>query len=256
SKKAFLITTLKIEVDTKLPLSRLNGQFSEEVIDLETREEVPKPRNILPIGRKFTAPAIVKQVERQEAVAVRKPKPIEPLHDPTAPNAIVMKSPSTTHQQRFNPKQRHIVPVVIDPLLGAKLRPHQIEGVKFMYEAVMGMRAHEGQGMSYLPTGLFTLMRLQDAFLRTKWGKTLQTIALVWTLLKQNPYAGSGPVIGKAMIVCPVSLVENWRKEFHKWFSFTPSSRFLLTIYRIGRDRIGVLTGNCSKVEIKQFINR
>ncbi|KAG8814011.1 helicase, partial [Serendipita sp. 399] len=223
TKEAFLITTLKIEVDAKLPLSRLNGQFSEEVIDLETREEVPKPGNVLPIGRKFTAPAIVKQVERQENVAVRKPKPIEPLHDPTAPNAIVMKSPSTTHQQRFNPnpsiivRQRPIVPVVIDPLLGAKLRPHQIEGVKFMYEAVMGMRAHEGQ--------------------------------------EQNPYAGSGPVIGKAMIVCPVSLVENWRKEFHKWFSLTPSSRFLLTIYRIGRDRIGVFTGNCSKVEIKQFIN-
>jgi len=39
-------------------------------------------------------------------------------------------------------------------------------------------------------------------------GKTLQTIALVWTLLKQNPYGGQGPVIGKAMVVCPVSLVE------------------------------------------------
>lgn len=55
-------------------------------------------------------------------------------------------------------------------------------------------------------------------------GKTLQTIALVWTLLselgcifppltqysgiskEQNPYA-KNPVIGKCLIACPVSLV-------------------------------------------------
>lgn len=90
----------------------------------------------------------------------------------------------------------------------------------------MGMRAHEGQGCI-----LGDEMGL---------GKTLQTITLVWTLLKQNPYTGSGPVIGKAMIVCPVSLVENWRKEFHKW---------------VGRDRIGIFTGDCEKVALKQFIN-
>jgi hypothetical protein len=52
--------------------------------------------------------------------------------------------------------------------------------------------------------------------------------------LEQNPYAGAKPVIGKAMIVCPVSLVnvcettlllcgclilslQNWKVEFHKW---------------------------------------
>lgn len=52
--------------------------------------------------------------------------------------------------------------MVVDPLLGRKLRPHQIEGnflaftlyrldspaigVKFMYECVMGMAKHEGNG--------------------------------------------------------------------------------------------------------------
>lgn len=57
-----------------------------------------------------------------------------------------------------------IVPVVVDPIIGRKLRPHQIEGnsvhqthltpevdrgysgVKFLYECVMGLRKHEGQG--------------------------------------------------------------------------------------------------------------
>ncbi|KAG9316430.1 P-loop containing nucleoside triphosphate hydrolase protein [Chiua virens] len=67
-----------------------------------------------------------------------------------------------------------------------------------------------------------------------------QTIALVWTLLKQNPYGGGAGVIGKALIVCPVSLINNWRAEFRKW---------------LGRDRIGVLAGDKDKSQIKQFLN-
>jgi hypothetical protein len=56
-----------------------------------------------------------------------------------------------------------VVPVVIDPVLARRLRPHQVEGslallsgvgvnshtasgVKFMYDCVMGLRKHEGQG--------------------------------------------------------------------------------------------------------------
>lgn len=57
-----------------------------------------------------------------------------------------MKEPSAIHQARHNKKGAIIVPVVIDPLLARNLRPHQIEGVKFLYESVMGMRKHEGFG--------------------------------------------------------------------------------------------------------------
>ncbi len=55
-----------------------------------------------------------------------------------------MKSPSASHQSRFNHqyvlysvlfnssqpscRNKPVVPVVIDPVLGRKLRPHQIEG--------------------------------------------------------------------------------------------------------------------------------
>lgn len=48
-------------------------------------------------------------------------------------------------------------------------------------------------------------------------GKTIQTIALIWTLLKQTPYFGSGPVIRRGLVVCPATLVQNWAKEFKKW---------------------------------------
>lgn len=63
--------------------------------------------------------------------------------------------------------------VVVDPYLSQHLRPHQREGVKFLYEAVMGMKAFEGQGAI-----LADEMGL---------GKTLQTIALLWTLLSTPP---------------------------------------------------------------------
>ncbi|KIM23797.1 hypothetical protein M408DRAFT_332159 [Serendipita vermifera MAFF 305830] len=219
------IGSKEMQVDAQVPLSRLASHNSQGVNDPSDEAPPIEATPITSIMRKFTAPAIVKQVARQETIQP-KAKGTAPLFDPEAPNAIVMKRPSTSHQQRFNPKNRPIVPVVLDPLLASKLRPHQIEGVKFMYECVMGMSKHEGHGDI-----LGDEMGL---------GKTLQTIALVWTLLKQNQYAGDGPVIGKAMVVCPVSLVENWRKEFHKW---------------IGRDRIGIFSGDCDKATIKQFQN-
>lgn len=46
-------------------------------------------------------------------------------------------------------------------------------------------------------------------------GKTLQCVALVWTLLRQSP--DCKPMITKAIIVSPSSLVKNWEKEFQKW---------------------------------------
>lgn len=57
-------------------------------------------------------------------------------------------------------------------------------------------------------------------------GKTLQCIALVWTLLRQGPYGGR-PVARRALIVTPGSLVKNWAAEFNKW---------------LGKERITVFT--------------
>src|SRR6185437_14481010 len=49
-------------------------------------------------------------------------------------------------------------------------------------------------------------------------GKTLQSIALAWTLLNSNPSptAGRKGVVSKVLIVCPATLVNNWQKEFSK----------------------------------------
>lgn len=45
-------------------------------------------------------------------------------------------------------------------------------------------------------------------------GKTLQCITLMYTLLRQGP--DCSPIIEKAIIVCPSSLVKNWANEIVK----------------------------------------
>ena len=72
------------------------------------------------------------------------------------------------------PKAKDYVKVNVDPHLAKVLRPHQVEGVKFMYECLMGYRGFGGQGCL-----LADEMGL---------GKTLMTITTIWTLLKQNPF--------------------------------------------------------------------
>ncbi|CZS95082.1 Rad54 homolog MUS-25 [Rhynchosporium agropyri] len=98
--------------------------------------------------------------------------------------------------------ERPKVPVVIDPRLSKVLRPHQIEGVKFMYRCVTGMTEDNANGC---------IMADEMGL-----GKTLQCIALMWTLLKQSPDAGKS-TIQKAIIACPSSLVKNWANELVKW---------------------------------------
>lgn len=46
-------------------------------------------------------------------------------------------------------------------------------------------------------------------------GKTLQTIALIWTLLRQGPEGA--PAARKAVIAAPATLTNNWAAEIKKW---------------------------------------
>ncbi|XP_071551421.1 DNA repair and recombination protein RAD54B-like isoform X2 [Panulirus ornatus] len=126
---------------------------------------------------------------------------VGPLFDPTKPDAFVMPRPPPQHQWKYNSSGAVVMDVVIDPHISAQLRPHQHEGVTFLYECVMGYRLIDSFGAI-----LADEMGL---------GKTLQCITLVWTLLKQGPYGF--PVVKKVLIVTPSSLTSNWGKEFRKW---------------------------------------
>lgn len=51
-----------------------------------------------------------------------------------------MPRPTANHQWLCNKNGLPLVDVVVDPHLTNHLRPHQREGVVFLYECLMGMR--------------------------------------------------------------------------------------------------------------------
>ncbi|SCU97461.1 LADA_0H06414g1_1 [Lachancea dasiensis] len=130
--------------------------------------------------------------------------------------------------------------VVVDPILSKHLRPHQRIGIKFMYDCVMGLskpQGYEEDGKTV--TILEKTDEINGCLLADDMGlgKTLMTITLIWTLLKQNPLPPLGTtsqsgiplqgVCSKVLVVCPVTLIGNWKREFGKWLNL---------------NRIGVLT--------------
>ncbi|KAI9615437.1 hypothetical protein H4Q26_011376 [Puccinia striiformis f. sp. tritici PST-130] len=76
-----------------------------------------------------------------------------------------------------DPKDIKKVPVVLDPRLCKTLRPHQVEGVKFLYRCATGMVEQGAKG----------------CIMADEMG------------------------LEKAIVACPSSLVKNWANEFDKW---------------------------------------
>ncbi|KAE8144545.1 SNF2 family N-terminal domain-containing protein [Aspergillus avenaceus] len=242
----------EVEVDSEISKKEcLSGKQFLEMKPIPSPPALPKKSSVPVSGSKLSTPNMAtaaKQTSKEKSQTVplqnpassRKPSSISnaykrpllestiipqvpgeeptPRHDPKQPGALVMKRPSSV------PKGKRIVDVVVDPILAKHLRPHQREGVKFLYECVMGMRSFNGQGA----------ILADDMGL----GKTLQTIALLWTLLKQNPVYESPPEVKKALIVCPVTLINNWRKEFRKW---------------LGNERIGVFVFDDKRKRLTDF---
>ncbi|GAB2217617.1 hypothetical protein Drorol1_Dr00000817 [Drosera rotundifolia] len=93
-------------------------------------------------------------------------------------------------------------PIVVEALLSRYLRPHQREGVQFMFECVSGLLSN---------ANICGCILADDMGL----GKTLQSIALLYTLLRQG-FDGEA-MVKKAIIVTPTSLVSNWEAEIRKW---------------------------------------
>lgn len=61
---------------------------------------------------------------------------LKPLYDPARPNALVLYAPL--------PNAQGSIHVVLDPRLVKFLRPHQREGVSFMYDCVSGKTGNTG----------------------------------------------------------------------------------------------------------------
>lgn len=131
--------------------------------------------------------------------------PETPLHSDVADGALVLSTLDTDFHRR---DVKTSCAVVVDPFIAKFLRPHQRDGVKFMYECVMGLRASVHTNKAHTGCLLAHEMGL---------GKTLQVIALVWTLLKQSPFKRGMPTVKRVIVCVPASLVGNWAGEFKKW---------------------------------------
>ncbi|XP_052903383.1 transcriptional regulator ATRX homolog isoform X2 [Anopheles moucheti] len=91
----------------------------------------------------------------------------------------------------------------VDKKLVKLLKPHQANGIKFMFDACFEsleqMKENKGSGCI-----LAHCMGL---------GKTLQVVTLTHTLLANADLTG----VERVLIVCPLSTVLNWANEYHMW---------------------------------------
>ncbi|GAB0495847.1 hypothetical protein MMPV_007154 [Pyropia vietnamensis] len=146
-----------------------------------------------PALKRFKSPTIpVVRMSAAQAAAT-------PTYDPSHPSTFLIAA-----GVRADPRNAEspyvLAPVVMDPYLGKSLRPHQREGIRFLYKCVTGDTGVPGGGHGAILADSMGL------------GKSLQALSLLWTVLKQR-----GPLVRKAIIVCPASLVSNWVKEVTKW---------------------------------------
>ena len=92
----------------------------------------------------------------------------------------------------------------VDPAISSFLKPHQVEGIKFIFDSVfenveMIKKGDKGSGCI-----LAHCMGL---------GKTLQIVALVHTLITNRDITK----IGRVLILMPVNVITNWLNEFDMW---------------------------------------
>ncbi|XP_066374559.1 protein CHROMATIN REMODELING 20-like isoform X2 [Miscanthus floridulus] len=94
-------------------------------------------------------------------------------------------------------------PVRIPSSMSSKLKPHQVEGIRFIWENVIQSVKKVKSGDKGLGCILAHNMGL---------GKTFQVITFLYSVMR---HAQLG--LRTALVVTPVNVLHNWRKEFSKW---------------------------------------
>ena len=165
-------------------------------------------------GTEEVVPATPEEPPMAEAVPTKRVTmqmrhPPKPLHDPNDPGTLVLCT--AAEAEALSGDGSPGVAVVVDPYIAGKLRPHQREGVRWMYRVLHGLEPDAGPHTGCLLADDMGL------------GKSLQSIALVWTMLKQGPRGV--PTAKRVLLVCPASLVGAWGAEFNKWIGVPCASR-------------------------------
>ncbi|KAL4883310.1 hypothetical protein BJY04DRAFT_216611 [Aspergillus karnatakaensis] len=112
--------------------------------------------------------------------------------------------------------------IYLDPYIGARVKPHQLTGIQFMWRELIEDKNRQGCLLAHT-MGL---------------GKTMQVISLLSTI--SAAAASPDPAINEqiperfrrsqTLILCPSSLIDNWQDEFVIW---TPESSSIGLVRRI-----------------------
>lgn len=121
----------------------------------------------------------------------------------------------------FDPETKEPL-IQVDRGLVKKLKPHQANGIKFMwdacFESVKRIKKDKGSGCI-----LAHCMGL---------GKTLQVVSLTHTLLTHAKLTG----VHRVLVVCPLSTVLNWVNEYKMWLQHAHSDKEI-DIYELSRHK-------------------
>ncbi|XP_072930317.1 uncharacterized protein [Epargyreus clarus] len=119
----------------------------------------------------------------------------------------------------FDPETKDPL-IQVDRGLVKKLKPHQANGIKFMwdacFESVKRIKKDKGSGCI-----LAHCMGL---------GKTLQVVSLTHTLLTHGSLTG----VSRVLVVCPLSTVLNWVNEFRMWLKHAEAD-FEVDVYELSK---------------------
>ncbi|XP_031397920.1 protein CHROMATIN REMODELING 20 isoform X2 [Punica granatum] len=113
-------------------------------------------------------------------------------------------------------RERDEVAIRVPPSISAKLKTHQVTGIRFIWENIVQSIGKVKSGDKGLGCILAHTMGL---------GKTLQVIAFLYTAMRCVDLG-----LRTALIVTPVNVLHNWRHEFTKWApsEFKPIRTFML----------------------------
>ncbi|XP_029296954.1 transcriptional regulator ATRX isoform X2 [Cottoperca gobio] len=184
--------------------SSSNEKTGDEDEDDEDRKGRKKIRKILKDDklRTETRDALKEEEDRRKRIAEREEIRVKLREVIVVKESSQMICPITTKLVLDEDEETKEPMVQVHRNLVTKLKPHQVDGVQFMWdcccESVKKIDKSSGSGCI-----LAHCMGL---------GKTLQVVTLLHTLLLCEKLEFS-----TALVVCPLNTVLNWLTEFEKW---------------------------------------
>jgi len=128
-------------------------------------------------------------------------------------------TPSAMGKEIINPFAEPSDQIKIHPILAARLKPHQVEGVRFLWQRAMDGRAHGNNARG----GLGSLHALEDGDKgagcvlahNMGLGKTFQVITFLHTIAVNIPV--SNIELRRMLVLGPVNTLQNWKAELDRW---------------------------------------